>query len=102
MKFAEVIEGLKRGQNYTRYQDAPHFVGKVITMQIPADIPTEVIPKMQSLNEGMKAMLGTIGDQQIHYRNQVLMVNIVDGEPNNATYYTPTWEDIFAEDWQAI
>lgn len=34
MNFAEVIKGLQEGKNYTRYS-APHFVGKVITMQIP-------------------------------------------------------------------
>lgn len=101
MKFTEVIEGLQRGENFTRV-DAPHLRGKFITMQIQADIPSEVIPKMQSLNNGAKAILGTVGDCQIHYRNQVLIVNKVDGEPNVATYYIPTWEDIFAEDWMIL
>ena len=101
MNFAEVIKGLQEGRNFTRHS-AHHLVGKVITMQIPADIPSEVIPKMTSLNDGIKARLSTIGDCQIHYRNQVLIINQVDGEPNTATYYNPTWEDIFAEDWQAI
>ena len=43
-----------------------------------------------------------VGDCQIHYRNQVLMVNQVDGEENIATYYMPTWDDIFADDWISI
>ena len=72
--------------------------GKFITMQIPADIPTDVIPKMTSLNDGAKTILETVGDWQIHYRNQILMVNKVDGEENIATYYIPTWEVIFADD----
>lgn len=101
MKFAEVIEGLKEGRNFTR-QGSAMLNGKFITMQIPADIPSDVIPKMQSLNDQAKAILCTVGDCQIHYRNQVLVVNKVDGEQNIATYYVPTWEDIFAEDWQAI
>ena len=101
MIFAEVIEGLKEGRNFTR-QNAPHLNGKFITMQIPADIPSDVIPNMQSLNDQAKAIIGTVGDCQIHYRNQVLMVNKVDGEPNIATYYVPTWEDIFADDWMGI
>ena len=101
MIFAEVIEGLKNGQNFTRI-DSPALNGKFITMQIPADIPTDVIPKMTSLNDGAKAILETVGDCQIHYRNQVLMVNKVDGEENIATYYVPTWEDIFADDWISI
>ena len=101
MTFAEVIEGLKNGQNFTRI-NSPLLNGKFITMQIPADIPTDVIPKMASLNNGAKAILGTVGDCQIHYRNQVLMVNKVDGEENIATYYMPTWEDIFADDWISV
>lgn len=101
MIFAEVIEGLKAGRNFTR-SGAPHLYGKFVTMQIPADIPTETIPKMTSLNDNAKAILGTVGDCQIHYRNQVLVVNKVDGEPNIATYYVPTWEDIFAEDWCVV
>lgn len=101
MKFTDVINGLPKGSNYTRFK-APHFRGKFITMQIPADIPTEVIPKMKSLDDGAKAILGTVGDCQIHYRNQVLMVNHVDGEENIATYYIPTWEDIFADDWSQV
>lgn len=101
MTFAEVIEGLKNGQNFTRIYSST-LNGKFITMQIPADIPTDVISKMTSLNDGAKAILGTVGDCQIHYRNQVLMINKVDGEKNIATYYTPTWEDIFADDWISI
>ena len=99
MIFAEVIEGLKNGQNFTRI-NSPFLNGKFITMQIPADIPTDVIPKMASLNDGAKAILGTVGDCQIHYRNQVLMVSKGDDDEENiATYYMPTWEDIFADDW---
>lgn len=101
MKFAEVIEGLKEGRVFTRRSSAM-LNGKFITMQIPADIPTDVIPKMQSLNDQTKVILGAVGDCQIHYRNQVLMINTVDGEPNIATYYAPTWEDVFADDWMAL
>lgn len=101
MIFAEVIEGLKNGQNFTRI-NSPALYGKFITMQIPTDIPTDIIPKMTSLNDGAKTILGTVGDCQVHYRNQVLMVNKVDGEENIATYYIPTWEDIFADDWVCV
>ena len=48
MIFAEVIEGLKNGQNFTRI-NSPLLNGKFITMQIPADIPTDVIPKWRAL-----------------------------------------------------
>lgn len=100
MIFAEVIKGLKNGKNFTRIL-SPVLSGKFITMQTPADIPTDVIPKMTSLNDRAKDILGTVGDCQIHYRNQVLMVKI-DGKENTATNYMPTWEDIFADDWISI
>lgn len=96
MNFAEVIEGLKNGKNFT-CTSSTALNGKFITLQIPADIP-----KMQSLNDGAKAILATVGDCQIHYRNQVIMINKVDSEKNIATYYTPTWEDIFSDDWISI
>ena len=101
MTFVEVIEGLKNGQNFTRIY-SPVLNGKFITMQISADIPTDIIPNMTSLNDQAKAIIGTVGDCQIHYRNQVLMINKVDGEENIATYYMPTWEDIFADDWTTV
>ena len=56
MTFAEVIEGLKNGRNFTRAY-SPVLNGKFITMQIPADIPTDAIPKIASLNDGAKAIL---------------------------------------------
>ena len=101
MIFAEVIEGLKNGQNFTRIS-SPALHGKFITMRILADIPIDVIPTTTRLNDNTKAILGTVGDCQIHYRKQVLMVNNIDGEENIATYYIPTWEDIFADDWISI
>lgn len=97
--FCDIINGLKNGQNFTRQSWGGKYF---ITMQIPADLPKEVIPNMQSLNDGAKAILSTIGDCMIHYRNQVLKVNMSDSCENVATYYQPTWEDIFAEDWMGV
>lgn len=99
LKFAEVIEGLKNNRNFSRQSWNHEYF---ITKQIPADIPNEVIPKMQSLNDGAKAILSTVGDCMIHYRNQVLFVKKNDSAENIATYYQPTWEDIFAEDWAEV
>ena len=41
----------------------------MIQIEKKADIPTDVIPKMTSLNDNAKTILGTVGDCQIHYRN---------------------------------
>ena len=97
MKFTEVIEGLQQGHNYTR---SLWNGKKFITLQIPADISRDIIPKMTSLNDEAKELLLDHGDGMIHYRNQVLQVSLDnDDRQNIATYYIPTWEDIFADDW---
>lgn len=97
MKFTEVIEGLQQGHNYTR---SLWNGKKFITLQIPADISRDIIPKMTSLNDEAKKLLLDHGDGMIHYRNQVLQVSLDnDDRQNIATYYIPTWEDIFADDW---
>lgn len=103
MKFSEAIEALQKGGLATRYS-SPAFFGKKIVKQIPQTVPADVVPKMTSLPDGIKAEIGTCGLESdtkgtISYHDQVLIVTIRDDEPVTATSYTPTWEDIFAEDW---
>lgn len=45
MTFAEVIKGLKNGQNFTRNYSSV-LNGKFIIIQISTDIPTNIIPKV--------------------------------------------------------
>lgn len=56
---------------------------------------------MRSLRDDVKKLLLQNGDGMIHYRNQVLRVSLgISSDIGNvATYYVPTWTDIFAEDW---
>jgi hypothetical protein len=89
--FAEVISGLQEGKVFTRWHD-----GSCITKQIPANIDSEMIPKMQSLCPKAKELLSM--KKGIYYKNQVLMLKPL-GDKVMATYYMPTWEDIFANDW---
>lgn len=98
MKFENVIKGLQEGKIYTR--EIASWKNKIITLQIEADIPTHIIPNMTSLNNNVKNILINNGDKQIHYRNQVLIIDITLN--NMATYYIPTWDDIFANDWKEI
>ena len=65
-------------------------------MQIPANIDSETIPKMQSLCPKAKELLSL--KKGIYYKNQVLILKPL-GEKVMATYYQPSWEDIFANDW---
>ena len=99
MKFAEIIEGLKNGSVYQRNAWSGN---KVIMMQIPATIPADVVPKMTSVQLSLKEMLSTIGSGAISNHDQVIIVDMVDDKEVDAkaTYYVPTWEDIFADDWR--
>lgn len=104
MKFAEVIEALQKGGTATRYS-SPAFHGKTIVKQIPQTVPADVVPKMTSLPASIKGEISTVGlDDEykgtISYHDQVLIVTLNDGERVSATSYTPTWEDIFADDWR--
>lgn len=105
MRFEEVIKGLREGKMYTRQTD--EFYGKRIVRQIPNVVPANVVPKMTSLPEMTKIVIGTVGlDDEtkgtITYHDQVLILRLNDSERCSATSYTPSWEDIFAEDWMQV
>ena len=57
-----------------------------------------VVPKMQSLPEQGKKL---IGNRDINYRNQCLMVSVLETTVH-ATNYLPNWNDMFADDWQLV
>lgn len=101
MKFSEIIDDLNRGYTFRRCSD-PAWAGKFIVKQIPQTVPAEVVPRMTSLPDHAKAVIGTIGDGSISYHDQVLIIEANDDcSKSQATSYIPTWEDIFADDWQA-
>lgn len=101
MKFEEILPMLKAGSTCTRTSE-PYWHDKYIVMQVPANIPKEIVPKMTSLTDSAKMRVGTIGSGEIHYENQVLLLQFKDDgvTPTRATYYMPTWDDILAEDWE--
>ena len=99
MKFSEIIDKLNDGEMFRR--SSPAWAGKFIVKQIPQTVPAGVVPRMTSLPDHTKAVIETMGDGSISYHDQVLLVEANDGCPkSHATYYIPTWEDIFADDWQ--
>ena len=100
-KFSEVIECLKNGGTACRM--AWDVTGnKEIMMQIPQRISKDIVPKMTSVQETIKSKISTVGSGEIEYHDQVIIIEFVDDEktPARATYYIPTWEDIFATDWR--
>lgn len=100
-KFAEVIQCLKNGGTATR-QAWDVSGNKEIMMQIPQRIAKDIVPKMTSVQEIVKPKIGTVGSGEIEYHDQVIILEFVDDgkTPARATYYIPTWEDIFADDWR--
>lgn len=89
--FEKALEQLKNGYPICRKSWKP---GTFICLQVEADINKEIIPKMQSLSEHVKCLL----DNDLHYRNQCIIIT-PSTEGYFITSYTPTWEDILAEDW---
>lgn len=107
MKFSEVIEGLKEGRSFTREAwmaeatniTANYYRVKHIVCQIPQIIPPDIVPKMTSLPKAAKELCSYSGCHTISYHDQVLCITAGPSISATATYYIPTWEDIFAEDW---
>lgn len=95
MKFSEVLDALKNGERLTNatLSDMMAF----IVRQVPQIVPAEVIPKMTSLPESAK---NHINGEDLQYLDQVLLVYWQPMQGRYiATQYTPTWGDIFREDW---
>lgn len=93
--FGSAIKALKNGYKVTRegWNDKGLFVFK----QIPANIPTDIIPKMQSVPSLVKETM-IERKQNLNYRNQCVIVDR-DGNVDN---WSPSISDVFAEDWTVI
>lgn len=109
MKFTEVIDGLGQGLAFSRKKWEFLRIGEkiirrgcFIVRQIPQSIPADVVPKMTGLPDCAKWILADIGDGAISYRDQVLIIECDGNGENLATSYIPTWEDIFADDWEEV
>lgn len=95
MTFGEALEYLKEGKCVRR---ANWHCNKFILKQVDADIPHTTVPNMQSLPQDGKKL---IGNRDIEYRNQCLMVSVLETKVF-ATNYVPNWNDLFADDWQLV
>lgn len=93
MNFGEAIERVKTRSYIARRANWDYNV--FIFAQVPADINEETIPKMQSLPEVVKREITEAGITSLSYQNQICKFDNC-----NITYYTPTGNDIFADDWE--
>lgn len=72
----------------------------IICKQIPADIKGMLVTKLQSLPESVKDLLvEQPGTPEIQYHNQFLAIDLED---RTATSWTPTGEDLLADDWYLV
>lgn len=93
MNFGETIERVKTRSYIARRANWDDNM--FIFAQIPANINEETIPKMQSLPEVVKREITEAGITSLSYQNQICKFDNC-----NITYYTPTGNDIFADDWE--
>lgn len=93
MNFGKAIERVKTRSYIARRANWDDDV--FIFAQVPANINEETIPKMQSLPDVVKSEIETEGWVNIHYQNQICKFDNGD-----ITYYTPTGDEIFADDWE--
>lgn len=93
MNFGEVIERVKTRSYIARRANWDDDI--FIFAQIPANINEETIPKIQSLPEVVKREIIEAGITSLSYQNQICKF-----DNGNITYYTPTGNEIFADDWE--
>ena len=93
MNFGEAIERVKTRSYIARR--ANWYNDGFIFAQIPADINEDSIPKMLSLPEVVKREITEAGFTSLSYQNQICKF-----DNGVITYYTPTGNEIFAEDWE--
>lgn len=92
MNFGEAIECVKTRSYIAR---RANWNDVFIFAQVPADINEETIPKMQSLPEVVKREITEVGITSLRYQNQICKFDNGD-----ITYYIPTGNEIFADDWE--
>lgn len=93
MNFGNAIERVKTRSYIARRANWDDDM--FIFAQIPANINEETIPKIQSLSEVVKREITEAGITSLSYQNQICKFDNGD-----ITYYTPTGNEIFADDWE--
>lgn len=93
MNFGKAIECVKTRSYIARRANWDDDM--FIFAQIPANINEETIPKMQSLPDVVKREIIELGFTSLDYQNQICKF-----DNGVITYYTPTGNEIFADDWE--
>lgn len=94
LSFGEALQALEAGKCVRRES----WIGdKFVVKQIDSDISAEIVPKMQSLPDSAKELIGKTVDKDIHYRNQCLVIKQF---PSSSV--ATNWNDMFAKDWMVL
>lgn len=93
MNFGNAIERVKTRSYIARRANWDDDM--FIFAQIPANINEETIPKMQSLPDVVKREIIESSFTSLDYQNQICKF-----DNGVITYYTPTGNEIFADDWE--
>lgn len=99
MNIGQAAEALKAGKR-ARCQEWPPEK-KFVFVQVPSTIKSEIVPKMQSLPDSVKAYFNETFESEsdqinaIYYTNQIAIV----GPSNLIESYSPTCADILSESW---
>jgi hypothetical protein len=99
VSFGEAIKALKEGKRVAR--QGWNGKGLFIFMQVPSQVPQEIVPKMTSLPQSVKDEFErrfggrAMTDGTIKYQNQIAMVY-----PDNNIYgWVASPSDVLEEDW---
>lgn len=98
LSFGEALQALEAGKCVAR---KGWITTCFVVKQINSDISAEIVPKMQSLPDSAKELINKTHREDIHYRNQCLLI-VQDTETSVATNYVPDWNDMFAKDWMVL
>lgn len=99
MNIGKAVDALKEGKRVKclEWDSSKKFV----FMQIPSTIPSQVVPKMQSLPESVKAYFNETFESEaeqidaIYYGNQIALV----GLSNTVESYSPSCRDLLSDGW---
>lgn len=95
LKFGDAITAAKDGKRISR--EGWNGKGMFVFMQVPSEIGADIVPRMTSLPEPVKAEFVKRGEP-LRYSNQFALVK----QDNSINGWAPSAADALAEDWEVL
>lgn len=102
MNFGEALEAIKQGKRVARNMMMHN--GQFVFMQVPSEIKSEIVPRMQSLPQSVKdEFIRRFEDPReqissIYYGDQLAIVSPC----NHITGWSPSASDVLSLDWSIL